>query len=388
MNPLDMIRYGKNTPIANMLSGVLTAILEDNPRYANFRAEFDNLFAAPDSEVRLKLDELSGEVKIHLEKQFEDCTEVVFEITAPIFEDLLKNFETSIDDGVYTTAEEKGDGMQRALMLAIIQAYADFRRKNQDTSKFFLFFIDEAELHLHPSAQRKLKNVLLELSEKGDQVFISTHSSVLVSEDHQNQSIFKVEKSNKETSILFVDPNKKPDIVYELLGGSPADLLLPRNFLIVEGNSELIFLRKIIDRHYTDKPIIQIIPAEGDLSQIRRSLNAIEQVFKPIEKSIYKDRVVIIVDKHEENQRNAFEKKYPDLFKNNSNQYFELNVGSIEEYYSTSWKKTEDQIKNLPSGGKIDLAKDAGENMSKEDFEAEMILFKSALDSCWQKCFD
>ena len=40
-------------------------------------------------------------------------------------------------------ASEKGDGMQRALMLAILQTYCAFRReKGDDSSKYFLFFID------------------------------------------------------------------------------------------------------------------------------------------------------------------------------------------------------------------------------------------------------
>lgn len=130
---------------------------------------------------------MGDKVRINLEKQFPDCTKVKFEVTQPIFEDLLKNFETSVDDGVETLASEKGDGMQRALMLAIIQAYAEFRKQNEDIGKSFLFFIDEAELHLHPTAQRKLKNVLLELCEGLDQVFINTHSSVLVADSHSKQ---------------------------------------------------------------------------------------------------------------------------------------------------------------------------------------------------------
>lgn len=56
--------------------------------------------------------------------------------------------------------------MQRALMLSIIQAYADFRREREMAGKNFLFFIDEAEIHLHPTAQRNLKEALLSLSER------------------------------------------------------------------------------------------------------------------------------------------------------------------------------------------------------------------------------
>jgi putative ATP-dependent endonuclease of OLD family len=49
INPMDYAKYGKNTPISNMLSGVLTAILEQNKEYQEFRAKFDELFSAPTS---------------------------------------------------------------------------------------------------------------------------------------------------------------------------------------------------------------------------------------------------------------------------------------------------------------------------------------------------
>ncbi|MCM5530321.1 ATP-binding protein [Parasegetibacter sp. NRK P23] len=158
--------------------------LGKNSQYKSFQEKFTELFEDEKSDVKIEFDNLGNKVKLHLEKQFPDTTKVKFEVTPPVFEDLLKNFDTTVDDGVETTASEKGDGMQRALMLAIIQAYAEFRRQNEDIGKSFLFFIDEAELHLHPTAQRNLKNVLLELSITMDQVFINTHSSVLVADEH------------------------------------------------------------------------------------------------------------------------------------------------------------------------------------------------------------
>ncbi|OHA47519.1 MAG: chromosome segregation protein SMC [Candidatus Taylorbacteria bacterium RIFOXYD2_FULL_36_9] len=386
MDPQSLTKYGKNTPIANMLSGVLATILESGDNtYTKFRDQFDELFSSPDSQVRIKLDELSGKVKVYLEKQFADCNKVSFEVDPPVFEDLLKNFETSIDDGVYTDAEEKGDGMQRALMLAIIQAYADFRKENEETNKFFLFFIDEGELHLHPTAQRKLKNALIELANKGDQVFINTHSSVLVVDENKNQTIFKVEKNNKETAITPICITEKPYIIYELLGGSPSDLLLPKNFLIVEGKSEQEFLTKIISRFYSEKPNIQIIPADGDLDQVNRSFNAIEHIFKPIETSIYNDKVVVAVDKHDASHTTSFKNNHLELF--TTERFFEIDTPSIEEYYPTLWKIETSEVKKKDGSKKIELARKVGNEISKDVFEKEMSKIKDALEKCWLSCF-
>jgi recombinational DNA repair ATPase RecF len=386
----SVAKYGKTTPIGIMLSGVLATILEKNPQYKNFQAKFTELFEDDDSDIKIEFDNLGNKVKLHLEKQFPDTTKVKFEVTPPIFDDLLKNFETTVDDGVETSAAEKGDGMQRALMLAIIQAYAEFRRQNDEVGKSFLFFIDEAELHLHPTAQRNLKNVLIELSATIDQVFINTHSSVLVADDHEIQQIFKVEKFNKETTIFPIGEFDKPYIVYELLGGSPSDLLLPRNFLIVEGPSEVEFLKRVIKRHYPDKCQIQIISAEGDTDQAERTINSIEKAFSPLNKSLYRSRIQILCDKPSPKKIggvNDFLDRFLDLKKNN--QILFLNNGSLEECYPNheDWKRTSIEVSTMSGKQKRKLAKRVGNEITKDQFENEMDAIFKVLNETWERAF-
>lgn len=388
INPIDYAKYGRNTPIANMLSGVLTAILEQNKEYAEFRAKFDELFTSANSEVRVKLDELSGKVQVQLEKQFPDCTRVVFEVTPPVFDDLLKSFDTSIDDGVYTDAREKGDGMQRALMLAILQTYCAHRREQEhDSSKFFAFFIDEAELHLHPSAQRKLKNALLEIARGGDQVFINTHSSVLVVDEDDIQSLFRVEKVEKKTAVTPVSPAGKPSVVYELLGGSPADLLLPRNILIVEGMSEVEFLNRLVHRFYGDKPVVQIVPAPGDVTAARRAFAHIVHAHRHLSGSIYGNRLSILVDRQvDRGPIERFKVQFPHLDANG--QLTELALGSLEESYPEPWKRTQSQVQGMTGELKVVLAREVGESIDREQFEGEMAEYYKTLERCWDQAFE
>ncbi len=391
MKPMDMAKYGKTTPIGNMLAGVLSVILAKDPAYSRFKEEFDKLFTNPESQMRLELNKLSGQVRIYLEKQFPDTEQVVFEVSQPAFEDLLKNFETSIDDGVYTSADEKGDGMQRALMLAIIQAYADFRRENEETNKYFLFLIDEGELHLHPTAQRKLKNALLELAQGGDQVLINTHSSVLVSDDTESQTIFKVEKIAKETSIVPIQANQKPQVVYELLGGSPADLLLPNNFFLVEGKSEYEFLSRVIARFYGAKKKIQIIYAEGDHERQRQTMDGINKVFVPLHANpVYKERLVILCDTPNPTRVadfNQFKSSYAYLEKND--QLAVTPHQHLEEYYPAPWKKTTEECQTLGAdkNAKLLLAREAGDGITQAQFETDMPVMFSALTHCWNKSY-
>lgn len=385
ISPADYVKYGRNTPIANMLSGVLTEILEQSEPYRAFREKFDELFSSERSEVRIRLDELSGKVQVQLAKQFPDCTRVVFEVAPPEFDELLKSFETSVDDGVYTDAREKGDGMQRALMLAILQTYCEFRRgRPDDASKDFIFLIDEAELHLHPSAQRKLKNALISIAEAGDQVLINTHSSVLVVDDHPGQALFKVEKIERETRISVVPPAGKSSVVYELLGGSPADLLLPRNIFIIEGLSDAELLTRVISRFYPEQPQLQLIPAHGDIAQARRSFAYLTSAYRALSTSIFADRLVIFADRqNDRGQVEAFEAAYPDLRRRG--QLRESPHGSLEEAYPARWRRNP---QGMTGEAKVVLARFVGEQVTSDEFENEMPELHAALQTAWGSAFD
>lgn len=386
----DMAKYSQKSAVGIMLSSVIEEILKDDPKYLAFRSTFEELFNSEDSAVSGHFKGLGESVRKHLEKQFAECSKVYFEVLSPEFSDLLKKFETVVDDGVETYATAKGDGMQRALMLAIIQAYADYRKARDDAGKSFLFFIDEAELHLHPTAQRKLKNVLLELSESLDQVFISTHSSVFVADTAPSQSVFKAEKIECRTEIFITDEADKPYIVYELLGGSPADLLLPRNFLIVEGPSEFELLTRVIRRHYPHAPAIQIISAEGDTHQAKRTINAIMKAYSPMGNSIYNERAVILCDKPTPKAQAGFDQfaeSHKALF--DRGQIHILPHGSLEECYpaGSGWQKTEDEVKGMTGHQKKQLAKLAGDQISKESFEADMTVLFDVLNYSWQRAY-
>lgn len=386
----EFTKYNQKSAVGIMLSSVIEEILNDDPKYRAFRSTFEDLFNSDDSAVSGHFKDLGESVRKHLEKQFSECSKVFFEVLSPEFNDLLKKFETVVDDGIETYASEKGDGMQRALMLAIIQAYAEYRKAREDAGKSFLFFIDEAELHLHPTAQRKLKDVLVELSESLDQVVISTHSSVFVADSGPTESVFKTEKSDCKTEIYKTDDSDKPYIIYDLLGGSPADLLLPRNFLIVEGPSEFELLTRVIKRHYPDKPAIQIISAEGDTHQAKRSINAISKAYSPMGSSIYNERTIILCDKPTEKARPGFDQFIESHIElHHRGQILVLPHGSLEECYpdEAGWRRTEGETKGMTGHQKKQLAKSVGDIVGKESFEANMPILLDALSRAWERAF-
>ncbi|MGH8127667.1 MAG: ATP-dependent nuclease [Gammaproteobacteria bacterium] len=384
-NLKDVGNYKSTTPIGKMLGGVLAEILETEAEYVKFRVQFEKLFASETSSIKQKLQEVSAKVCEHLQKQFPDCSKVDFSVQEPAFDDLLKNFRTEVDDGVTTTAEEKGDGMQRALMLAIIKTYAD-QRRDEALGRSFIFFIDEAELHLHPTAQRQLKQALLELADGHDQVFINTHSSVLLADDHDSQTLFRVAKETQgETQIeKIASLPRKHEVVFELLGGSPADILLPANFLIVEGPSEAEFLKRVANRHYPDEVGIQILPAIGDDERQRQIVTAVDNLLQTLgHRPIYRDRLTILFDKPagEDKERRFKAFKERRLYLESNGQIFVLPSEALEGYYPETLRA------GSKFTNKVKLAKDLGTKITKEDFETHMPVMFQALDHCWNNAY-
>lgn len=230
----------------------------------------------------------------------------------------------------------------------------------------------------------------MELCEDLDQVFINTHSSVFVADEHPSQKIFKVEKDESVTKFKPVDTFDKPYVVFELLGGSPADLLLPRNFVIVEGPSEVELLTRVIRRFYSDKPNVQIISAEGDTHQAKRSINAIKKAFKPLEQSIFEKKIIVLCDAPTEKAQAGFDdfmtsfKKYKDR-----GQIIVLEHGSLEECYPDhdDWKRTEEQVSAMTGKQKTKLSKRVGDEITKEQFESEMPIVFNTLVAAWELAY-
>lgn len=385
----DVSSYKSKSPIAEMLSGVLFDVIKDDLKYKAFLELFDELFNSPGSVFRNSIESLENKVGLYLQKQFPDNTTINFKIQDPRLEDMLKGFETEVNDGVMTRAENKGDGMQRAIMLSIIQAYADYRKEN-GIARNFVFLIDEAELHLHPSAQRSLKRALKDIVENGGQVFINTHSSIFANEKFNKQKIFTVKKSNGKSEVVEItSEQQRLDSVYQLLGGSPSDLLLPSNFIIVEGQAEYNFLSKIIERFYSDNAKcnnIKIIFARGDSDKQKELYHAIHQCYTPLlTNGVYKEKVVFLLDKPNSRQiqhYNNFRSTHPWLL-NDENVHILLTDG-IEQYYPDPWKREKHEVQD---NEKVSYAIQVASSISFDDFRDKMPIVFAMLEKAIEKAY-
>jgi CRISPR-associated exonuclease Cas4 len=188
------------------------------------------------------------------------------EVTPPDIDELFRMGTTVwVNDGVRTDISRKGQGLQRALIFALIRSLAKIhkeeRRRTEEkaettasrqASKSAYFILEEPELYLHPQAQRALYDSLLELSTVENQIMICTHSSSFLNLD-KYKSICIVRKNNlSEGTTVF---QCKEDIF-------AADEIQSFNmsYWINPDRSELFFAKKVLlVEGPTDKTVIPYI---------------------------------------------------------------------------------------------------------------------------------
>lgn len=143
--------------------------------------------------LEARLNELMSEIM--------EC-DVELEISMPKLKEILGAAKIYANDGVRTTIETKGHGMQRSMIFTILRAYAELTHLQKAGEKAeqrtTIFAIEEPELYLHPQAQRTLMSVLREIASGRDQVIYSTQSSLFVDIGHFDEiCIMRREKAEE-----------------------------------------------------------------------------------------------------------------------------------------------------------------------------------------------
>lgn len=146
-------------------------------KWAEFKEAHAEAFKSGEGSLAETTKELTRKINQKIQAQFGDA-QVSFEFELPDASELIKNGLINIEEnGVKTPAGLKGNGLQRALALAVLQVYADMNASTEEDETPFL--VDEPELYMHPTAQDKLMKALVSLS-RTNQVFVTTHSPYIL----------------------------------------------------------------------------------------------------------------------------------------------------------------------------------------------------------------
>ncbi|MFA5543851.1 MAG: AAA family ATPase [Bacilli bacterium] len=205
-NPNDETSFGPSTICGNLLKEISNSFTTTE-QYQEFNEKFHQTFNSEDSSLRQSLRRIEERTQQIFDEQF-GSAKITFRFNELKIDSFFKNTCIEIDDGVNTPMEEKGSGMQRSVALALLQVYAEELIKNpqnEELTKPFFLFIDEPEICLHPKAQFRLFEALLNLS-KSKQIFLATHSPFFVKTpylDKMGLFIFRNEKGTPQPNKII-----------------------------------------------------------------------------------------------------------------------------------------------------------------------------------------
>ena len=127
-----------------------------------------------------------------------------------------------------------GAGARRALALASLELY-----RNDDIwppGRAVLVSIEEPEVGLHPAAARRVAASLRELPAFGVQTLVVTHSTAIV--NAAAPAGLRVATGMRGTPPSTVLEPAGLNEILDLVGATPADVLLGQRFVVVEGDSD------------------------------------------------------------------------------------------------------------------------------------------------------
>lgn len=172
-----------------------------------------------------------GHLKEELMGEFMEIQPSI-EFGLPNEEVIAKEMKVFLDDGHRSEVEQKGHGLQRATLLAMLRVLAKHGSRYQDKPAP-LFLIGEIETFLHPYAQTLLAQALEKLVDRY-QVITSTHSPFIISPSRISGYRRVVKKIKEGTK----------NIAFKASGD--VDIKLISRHLERRGNLEGLFADRII----------------------------------------------------------------------------------------------------------------------------------------------
>ncbi len=240
--------------------------------------------------------------------------------------------------------------------------------------------IDEPEASLEPTVARGLRDLLLR--EAGGRILLVATQSHLLIDRSDKSSVRIVSRKAGETTVRnVVDDSDLLDLVYRLLGNNTQDLLLPGNFMVVEGGSDQTIVERALDLTGASTGAVKVIAA-GGISKVEVTAAAIETMVRPITTgdSPYAKLLVVIVDRAVTSDNKA---TADSLRKTLGSRFVELPASSLEEYlpdalYAKAGLSKETELINLAAvrsdhsalqARKAELARAIAQAMTKADLD-------------------
>ena len=212
------------SPLRDTLTFVMKKVVKTSESFKSLNEAFERFnkkFKEEASKDGVSLENFRKEVNKNLK---EWGVEFNIDINPVRPEDIIKNLvshsftdktlNNEMDIGLY------GQGLQRHLIYTLILISSQYKEDRSYEKKEFspeltLILFEEPEAFLHPTQQEYLNSSLRALgSEEGQQVIISTHSSIFVSKNiDEISSLIKLKRENGITKSFQVSEDVRKSII-------------------------------------------------------------------------------------------------------------------------------------------------------------------------------
>lgn len=162
------------------------------------------------------------------------------------------------------------------------------------------FLIDEPELGISPEAQGILADFLFDRAHRAKYfphiktLVLATHSTIFLDRAHIANN-YTVAKAGDAISVRRVQTQAEFNrIHFFLLGNRFETLYLPSLIVLVEGKTDHAFISRVLTLHFPNHQF-SIINANSD-GRIKEILNTARNLLTDIQRSPYRERILVVVD--------------------------------------------------------------------------------------------
>lgn len=283
----DETRIKAGTSLGRLVQRAVKEMAENDPKLAEAQRQLEGAVTAlcPPRDDPARSGTGIGQLEAQVSKELQDWDCGVFiDVLPPSVDRLFElGTELRLDDGVETAAEDKGHGLQRATLFALIRVWSRILHlaacgsgpAPRKASESLVFAVEEPELFLHPHAQRQFDTALRELADNaGHQVLLVTHSTHFVNLDSYKEIciVSRDEAADGSrvrqcTADLFEegDPKSEKARFHMAAWVDPnrAEMLFARRVVLVEGETEKTLLPYLADRLNVLDPATSVIDCAG-----------------------------------------------------------------------------------------------------------------------------